>query len=500
MSTPEQPAGTAAVVYGLGNPAPLAVLPHGPAPVSAVAWSADGKHVATGCRKGDVVVWDAKSFQELRRTRIGGRGGEGIIHALAFAPDGLTLVAAVGFDEGPSPERVATLDVATGERIGRDITGFTTARPGALAFSPDGKTLVVGCSGVDADRKAIGEVRVFTTEPAPAAPAPGALRPRPVTTDRAAVAAVTFAPDGKSFATAGADGVVDLYAADTLRPTATSIRVKAPGPGALAFFPTTGFLATADEDGVKLHDPRGIKMSHLAWAYPARRVAFAPDGSRAALRNGSVVRLVALPPVPIPGNLIPRENTDEFPPLAWSPDGKRLVAATRLPGSGYWSLEDRTNPGEPKGLTHSPGKVGGMAWSRDGKVIVTGGHDGKVIVTDAATLTEVRKWEAGRRDERAEVRSLVLTPDGRTVLAGVKLWRWVTDIEPTFSSQAVIGWELATGREVVRVELPPGGAVDALALSPDGRLLVAGRAPVEAPEAAPKTSPPALLVWERAPD
>jgi WD40 repeat protein len=164
-----------AQVQGSGGGAVTAVLPHGPAPVTAVAWSPDGKHIATGCKKGDVVVWDAATFKELRRSRIGGRGGESDVHALAFTPDGRTLAAAVTYDEGRGVERVVMLDLATGNRVGADLgmaRDGTEVAPRVLAFSPDGKSLVVGCTGRGLDGKATGALRVFTTTPeVPAAPA-----------------------------------------------------------------------------------------------------------------------------------------------------------------------------------------------------------------------------------------------------------------------------------------------------------------------------------------
>jgi WD40 repeat protein len=158
-----------AQVWGGGSGRPMATLPHGAAPVTAVAWSPDHKHVATACELGDVVVWDADTFKELRCTRIGGRMGTGHVHALAFAPDGKTLAAAVDLLDAKNAERVVMLDPATGERVGTDIQGFAQAAPRALAFAPDGKTLAVGCVSREVvDTRVVGEhglVKLYTTDP-----------------------------------------------------------------------------------------------------------------------------------------------------------------------------------------------------------------------------------------------------------------------------------------------------------------------------------------------
>ncbi|MFO0799509.1 MAG: hypothetical protein U0804_18730 [Gemmataceae bacterium] len=161
-----------AVVTSFGSPS-WAVLPHGTAPVTAVAWSPDGKTVASGCRLGDVVLWDAKTYKELRRIQLGGRGRDRWIRTLVFAPDSQTLAAAVSFDEGKNAERVVMLDPTTGERRGNDLQGFGSLTPVALAFAPDGRTLAVGLADFlpqvqlppGGEPRPLGSVVLFTTDP-----------------------------------------------------------------------------------------------------------------------------------------------------------------------------------------------------------------------------------------------------------------------------------------------------------------------------------------------
>ena len=158
-----------AQVWGGGSGAAMQILPHGTDPVTAVAWDPKGKFIATGGADGVVILWDAKKFTEVRRVKLGGRGGKSTINALAFSPDGQTLAAAREFDQGKNPRRVALIETATG-KIAQDLQFFSNA-PLAVAFSPDGKTLVVGCGYRDAglrkftpeERKKAGEVRIFAT-------------------------------------------------------------------------------------------------------------------------------------------------------------------------------------------------------------------------------------------------------------------------------------------------------------------------------------------------
>lgn len=78
-----------------------------------------------------------KARARLGTLRFGHVGFGGGVGALAFSQDG-KMLASLG-DDGS----ICTWDAATGQRLGR--FGFLTqVGPQGLAFSPDGKTLVVG--------------------------------------------------------------------------------------------------------------------------------------------------------------------------------------------------------------------------------------------------------------------------------------------------------------------------------------------------------------------
>ena len=92
-----------------------------------------------------MIVWDAPTFKEQQRIKISGRNGSSTVHALAFAPDGVTLAAAVQLDAGKGVHRVILIDAATGKQ-GDFMQTWQQLR--AVAFSPDGKTLLGAC-GID---------------------------------------------------------------------------------------------------------------------------------------------------------------------------------------------------------------------------------------------------------------------------------------------------------------------------------------------------------------
>src|SRR5207248_11368431 len=127
-----------------------------------------------GTADGQVILWDGETFKELRRVKMGGGEGSSTVRAVAFSPDGTTIAAGVELDEGKAADRVVLLDAATGER-GHDLMPVGS-EVRSLAFSPNGKLLLVAC-GIDRQRlkpvmtpdekKAAGAVGVWEREPKP---------------------------------------------------------------------------------------------------------------------------------------------------------------------------------------------------------------------------------------------------------------------------------------------------------------------------------------------
>ncbi len=345
--------------------------------VSAVAYSPDGRHVALGGGDAPVRIWDAVRAEPVASLR----DGLSIVTCLAFSPDGKGLVS------GGNSGKARLWDWAQG---GTPIKSFSGEQSPllSLAFSPDGTRLAMGYA---ADTIRVWEVatgkRVHTLK----GDTPQRLGCN--------VTALVFTADGDAiFGSACTEGIRrwDL---------ATGKEVRRLGLASLGHSCAVSGLALS---------PGG------RWAYSSGY-----DGSICVWETGRGL---------LARVLREREPGHNGPDrIAVSPDGTRLAAGFanhwKDPSVHLWDL----TTGQLATWTGHRGPVTQLAFSPDGRRLVSGSCDTTALVWD------VTGWEAGGK-----------VPDG-TALAG--LWKNLGANEPKVAYAAVCQGAAAGDAAVARLKL-----------------------------------------------
>ena len=155
-------------------------------PALAVAFSPDGRRLASGGGDEIVRLWEVRTGEPVGAPL---RGHTNVVTSVAFSPDGRRLAS------GGRDNVVRLWEVRTGEPVGAPLAGHTS-QVNSVAFSPDGRHLASG--GGD---KTVRVWDARTGEPVGA----------PLTGHTSQVNGVALSPDGRHLASGSSDNTVRLW-------------------------------------------------------------------------------------------------------------------------------------------------------------------------------------------------------------------------------------------------------------------------------------------------
>jgi eukaryotic-like serine/threonine-protein kinase len=409
-------------------------------------------------------VWDSKTGEK----RLQGNQAEQV-NRIALSPDGHWL--AVG-----GPRRLTLWDCETKEKRG----DLATLAGLPLAFSPDSRTLALGC-----DAEGFSGIQWWD-------PASGQMLGKAVL--GTGVGSLSYSPRGTFLLVIDGTGVGTVW--DLRQRVLLGTSYSVGQVRSLAMSPDERTLATGDDKGgVRLVDVSTRRVrAHYRWQpNPIVRLAFSPDGlTLAAGTSTGVVYQLDAGARNVPDNL--RPGTRLSNPIAWAPDGDTLAVAG--PDCTVRLFDSRT--AKVRGmLCRQEEVVQTMAFAPNGKTLATACLNGNCI----------RLWDVSEGQLKQTIPAapaspgpMKFSPDNRYLAwaeAGVvRLCDTVTQartlLQPCPECQALAftpdSCYLLTGgrslqvwewsdEEVIRkprCSVPVPKTLACLAVSPDGRRIATG--------------------------
>lgn len=272
------------------------------------------------------------------------------VSSVKFSPDG-SILAVGGY------QQVRLIDASSG-RLLAELSGHADAVR-SIAFSPDGKKLAAG--GGEPQRG--GEIRIWDTE-----------SHRLINTlkgHKDCIYSVAWSPDGKLIASGSYDKMVKLWDATTGKEV-RNLQDHIDAVFAVAFSPDGKRLASASQD-------RTVKIWEVATSKRLYTLSDASDGLTS---------------------------------LVYSPAGDKLAAAGYDKTIYIWQLGDEDGH-LLQSLIADEDSVLSLAWTRDGKTLVTASSDGSIRFRD--TNLDLK----GIADRQSDwVEALDISPNGKWLAAG----------------------------------------------------------------------------------
>jgi len=345
--------------------------------VRSLAFSPDGRRLVSGGGDRTVRVFDLPSGRLLRTLE----GHSGPVHRVAISPDSAVLAS------GSHDRSIVLWDLQSGDRL-RSIAGRSAAIS-ALASAPDGNTVAVAGDGL----------RLID-------PMTGASRPLGGPR-RGVVEAISYAPSGKTLASAGLDRVVRLTELESGRET--ELPLGDSWARALSYSPDGRALAAGTADGrVVLFDlEAGAQLGEVlrhegdvrALAFVGGRIISGGDDGRVQIMEAEKLATLSALELGSPVRV-----------LAASSSARKIAVGL---GAGQVAILD-----EAGRLLRIHADLGApvlsLAFAPRGDVIIAGTSDGSLhwlSTSDERRLADLAVHQLG-------VLALTVLPDGTTITGG----------------------------------------------------------------------------------
>ena len=436
--------------------------------ILSVAFSPDGKLLATGDSNGEIRLWQVADGKQVLTCK----GHTNWVVSLAFNSDGSTLAS------GSSDCTVRLWDVSTGRCL------YTLREHShevwSVTFSPDGDTLASGSDDctVRLWRVSTGECLSIFKEHTDyvlsvaytldgqtlvSGSHDHTIRSWDVSTGECrrifqghcdGIRSITISPDSQTLASSSNDQTVRLWNLST----GECLRILQGHSNqifSVAFSPQGDILASGSHDQtVRLWDVSTgnclrILQGHSNWVFS---VAFSPQGD--ILASGSRDQTMRLWSIRT-GECLKtfRGRTNQILSVAFSPDGQTLASCGEDHTLRCWDVSTGQALKILRGHTNW---VYSVAFNPQDNTLVSCSGDKTVRLWDVSTGQTLRTFQG----HRAAILSVAFSPNSQTLASGSE-------------DQTLRLWDVSTG-QTLRTFQGHSAAIWSVAFSPCGRMLASG--------------------------
>lgn len=400
--------------------------------IISLAFSPDGKILASGTDDYNIILWDVNSGTRLGENLV---GEDESMTNLAFSPDGNILAA--GTDDG----FITLWGIASRKQIANLMQESDIVK--GLVFSPDGKTLASGGLNI-----ILWDTSTWK-------------RIKKISTNAPSITDLAFSPDGRMLVSSNYDEPPSPESLIIVWDPATGKKINSQALGSdpvnsVAFCKDGKTLAAGSHKRVILWDvTTNLSISLNGHIGLVNKIAFGGPSGNILASAGEDKRVIlwdvsALSPLATPLSDFDQEQVYS---VAFSAKREIVGIGSFEKGVTLWDVKN----GKVKWSRNLNAVVYSIDFSQDDKKLAAGTRDGLVLldVETGAQLGETLKRHDGR------VSCVKFSPDGKLLASGGR-------------DNKVILWDIASGKPLFQSVDGHTNWVTSLAFSPDGTLLASG--------------------------
>ncbi|KAI5116831.1 hypothetical protein M0805_008567 [Coniferiporia weirii] len=432
--------------------------------VSCVAYSPNGRHIVSGSEDNTLRIWDAWTGSPVGKALTGHSKS---VWSVAYSPDGRHIVS------GSSDNTLRIWDAQTGSTLGEPLTGHSNWVCSA-AYSPDGRYIVSGSWD--------NTLRIWDAQT-------GSSVGEPIKAHSGIVWSVAYSPDGRHIVSDSDDNTLRIWNAQTGSPVGGTLTGHSGSVDCVAYSPDGRHVVSGSEDcTLRIWDAQtggAVGEALTGHSRSVWSIAYSPDGRY--IVSGSCDNTLRIWDAQT-GSAVGEPLTGHsgiVRSVAYSPDGRHIVSGSSDKTLRIWGAQTGTvgdpltgypervqsesgsdvdtmriwdaQTGRESIIGHSEG-VYFVAYSPDGRHIVSDSYDNTLRIWDAQTGSPVRELLMGHS---YWVSSIAYSHDGRHIVCGS-------------DDGTLMIWDVQTGNPMGELLTGHSGSVNSVAYSPDGRHIVSG--------------------------